>query len=124
MRALDSICSRLLQILVCAALLLPAISAADESRTQRDLETMRRHYKMTQPERRGEPALELQLRDREGWRKLRVGMSEAEVEKWLGKPDRIEDVEGATRWHYHREHDKGWVSFTRDAHTVLEWRYF
>jgi hypothetical protein len=124
MRVLKSICCCLLQTLVCVALWLPAVSAADESRAQRDLETMRRHYKMTQPERRGDPALELQLRDREGWQKLRVGMSEAEVEKWLGKPDRIEEVEGATRWHYDRAHDKGWVAFAHDARTVVEWRYF
>jgi hypothetical protein len=124
MRALKSICCRLLQASVCVALWLPAVSAADESRAQRDLETMRRHYKMTQPDRRGEPALELQLHDREGWRKLRVGMSEAEVEKWLGKPDRIEEVEGATRWHYDREPDKGWVGFAHDVRTVVEWRYF
>lgn len=124
MRALKLICSGLLQTLVCAALWLPAISAADDSRTQRDVETMRRHYKMTQPERRGESGLDVQVRTRENWRKLRVGMAEAEVESLLGRPDRVEAVNGAVRWHYDREHDKGWVGFARDARTVLEWRYF
>lgn len=114
----------LLQVSVCSALWLPACSVAEDSRTQRDIETLRRHYRMTQPERRDGAGLDVQVRTRENWRRLRVGMTEAEVESLLGRPDRIDILESEVRWHYDREHDKGWVGFTGDSRAVLEWRYF
>jgi len=113
----------LIAALVFVSLLTPIV-AAEDSRTQRDIETMRRHYRMTHPERRDGTGLEVEVRTREKWRKLRAGMAETEVERLLGKPDRIETVTSAVRWHYDQEGDKGWVGFARDSRTVLEWRYF
>ncbi len=63
---------------------------------------------------------------RTGWSALRVGMSEADVNRLLGTPDRVEGG-GAepNRWMWGQPGAKGgWVAFDPGARTVKEWRTF
>jgi len=68
--------------------------------------------------------VDVQIQDSGPWRKLKPEMTEGEVEALLGKPDRIESLSRTVRWYWDKRQPNGWVSFSSDIRTVIEWRYF
>jgi hypothetical protein len=54
---------------------------------------------------------------KENWRKLEKGMSEADVERLLGSPSKIDAYGPMTIWHY----GGGSVRFDGDSRTVNAW---
>lgn len=66
------------------------------------------------------PAVEAPKRS--GWAKLAVGLGEDQVTELLGAPDRIERRPRASRWHWEKGAEKGWVDFAGDPRKVTEWR--
>ncbi len=58
--------------------------------------------------------------DKMAWRKLKMGMSESDVEYILGSPSRVDAFGPFTVWHYGNM-SRGQVSFDGDSRTVTEW---
>ena len=59
--------------------------------------------------------------DKANWRKLRRGMTEAEVEQLLGSPSRVEASPASTRWYYGDSPLSGIVSFNARSGELQMW---
>jgi hypothetical protein len=55
--------------------------------------------------------------DKFHWRRLQKGLSEADVERLLGSPTKVDAFGSFTVWHY----DDGQVHFDAESRTVNEW---
>lgn len=58
--------------------------------------------------------------DKVNWRRLQKGLSEAEVERLLGSPTKVDAFGTFTIWHY-GDSDSGRVHFDAKSRTVTEW---
>lgn len=59
--------------------------------------------------------------DKVNWRKLRNGMSEADVEQLLGSPSKVESNIVFTTWYYGHYPTGGQVQFDTTSQTVEGW---
>jgi outer membrane protein assembly factor BamE (lipoprotein component of BamABCDE complex) len=59
--------------------------------------------------------------DKVNWRRIKRGLSEAEVETLLGNPTKVETLGQFTIWYY-GERDDGEVQFDGERRTVSGWR--
>ena len=58
--------------------------------------------------------------DKANWRRIKRGLSEADVETLLGNPTKVETIGPFTIWHY-GEKDGGEVQFDGERRTVSGW---
>ncbi|GLZ86960.1 hypothetical protein Pres01_30110 [Metapseudomonas resinovorans] len=58
--------------------------------------------------------------DKVNWRRLQKGLSEADVERLLGSPTKVDAFGSFTIWHY-GDQDGGEVEFDANSRTVQGW---
>ena len=116
--------SRLQPCLVVVKVLISGAAPSQPVDTARDIDMLRQRMnpRITEKPPAVGQAPAVKAPKRSGWAKMAVGLGEAQVTELPGAPDRIERQPQASRWHWEKGAEKGWVDFAGDPRKVVEWR--